>query len=107
MSTILNVTIPFFAVIGCGYLSGRLGILGHASRAGLNGFVFYFALPALVFSIMSNARFDAGFEWRFLAARAGTMITLGENVKDAAKSSQETNAETGREQAPAPISAFL
>jgi len=76
MSTILNVTIPFFAVIGCGYLSGRLGILGHASRAGLNGFVFYFALPALVFSIMSNARFDAGFEWRFLAAWALVSLAL-------------------------------
>ena len=76
MLTILNVTIPFFAVIGCGYLSERLGILGQASRTGLNRFVFYFALPALLFSIMSNARFDAGFEWQFLAAWSLVSIVL-------------------------------
>lgn len=76
MLTILNVTIPFFAVIGCGYFSEKLGILGHASRTGLNGFVFYFALPVLLFSIMSNARFDDGFEWRFLAAWSLVSIVL-------------------------------
>lgn len=76
MLTILNVTIPFFAVIGCGYLSERLGLLGAASRAGLNGFVFYFALPALLFSVMSDARFDEEFEWGFPAAWAAVSLLL-------------------------------
>lgn len=68
MLTILNVTIPFFAVIGCGYLAGMLGILSQPGRAGLNGFVFYFALPVLLFSVMAEARFDQGFEWKLLLA---------------------------------------
>ena len=70
MLTILNVTIPFFAVIGCGFLSGRLGILGPAGRAGLNGFVFYFSLPVLLFSIMANSDFGEEFEWAFPLAWA-------------------------------------
>ncbi|MFV1968752.1 MAG: transposase [Pirellulaceae bacterium] len=45
-------------------------------------------------------------QW-FLEARAGPIVTLGEKVKDRAKLPQGKNAETGREQAPWPISAHL
>lgn len=76
MLTILNATIPFFAVISCGYLGGMLGILGPAGRAGLNSFVFHFALPVLLFSVMSAARFDTGFEWRLILAWCLVSITL-------------------------------
>ena len=56
---------------------------------------------------------------RFVEARAGAIVTLGEKVRDtaslqatrkdkfSAELPQETNAETGREQARAPISAYL
>jgi malonate transporter len=74
--TILTITIPFFAVIGCGYFAGKFGILDRSSRAGLNGFVFYFALPVLLFSVMSGAKFEEGFEWKFPAAYALVSIVL-------------------------------
>lgn len=76
MNTILNVTIPFFAVIGCGYLAAVLGILGHAARAGLNGFIFYFALPVLLFSVISGSDFDQGFPWRFVTAWCLVSVVL-------------------------------
>ncbi len=65
---ILTVTIPFFAVIGCGYLADRMGVLGEHSRVGLNNFVFYFALPVLLFSLMARSDLGASFDWRFVGA---------------------------------------
>lgn len=76
MITILNVTIPFFAVIGCGYLASMLGILGQASRVGLNAFVFYFAVPVLLFRVMSGAKLDDGFEWTFIVAYMLVSVVL-------------------------------
>ena len=49
MLAILIGTLPFFAVIGSGYAAGRLKLLSEAAAAGLNVFVFYFALPCLIF----------------------------------------------------------
>ena len=68
MSTILTVTIPFFAVIACGYAAGRFKILSDAARIGVNSFVFYFALPVLLFALMARADLAARFDWAFVAA---------------------------------------
>ena len=49
MQAILAVTIPFFALVLCGYLAGRSRVLPEATIPGLNLFVLYFALPCLLF----------------------------------------------------------
>jgi predicted permease len=49
MQAILAVTIPFFALVLCGYLAGRSGILPENTITGLNLFVLYFALPCMLF----------------------------------------------------------
>lgn len=49
MGNILNVTLPFFALIGCGYAAARLRVFPDSGINGLNTFVWYFALPALIF----------------------------------------------------------
>lgn len=54
MSEILAVTIPFFALVLCGYLAARYRLLPESAIPGLNGFVLYFALPCMLF------RFGAG-----------------------------------------------
>ncbi len=54
MQAILGVTIPFFALVLCGYLAARRHVLPESAIPGLNGFVLYFALPCLLF------RFGAG-----------------------------------------------
>jgi predicted permease len=54
MQAILAVTIPFFALVLCGYLAARRQVLPESAIPGLNGFVLYFALPCLLF------RFGAG-----------------------------------------------
>ena len=49
MQAILAVTIPFFALVLCGYLAGRSKLLPEAVIPGLNIFVLYFALPCMLF----------------------------------------------------------
>ncbi len=54
MDSIISITLPFFALIACGYLAGRLGLLGDEGIKGLNAFVLYFALPCLIFSSLAS-----------------------------------------------------
>ncbi len=67
MTTIL-ITIPFFAVIACGYVATRYKIINSAGRAGLNQFVYYFALPVLIFSLMAQADLQGEFQWTYVTA---------------------------------------
>ena len=53
MGTIFNVTLPFFALIGCGYLAVKLKVFPDSGIAGLNAFVWYFALPCLIFRALA------------------------------------------------------
>ncbi|MDO5499724.1 MAG: AEC family transporter [Propionibacteriaceae bacterium] len=48
---ILSVTFPFFALIAIGYLAARLRVLPIAAVPGLNTFVLYFALTAMLFQL--------------------------------------------------------
>jgi predicted permease len=47
--TTLLTTVPFFALVLCGYVATRAGWLPAVSIPGLNTFVLYFALPCLLF----------------------------------------------------------
>lgn len=54
MLQILLITFPFFALVLCGYVAARRGLLPQAAIPGLNTFVLYFALPCMLY------RFGAG-----------------------------------------------
>jgi predicted permease len=59
MQAILSVTVPFFALVLCGYLAARQHILPESAVPGLNAFVLYFALPCMLFRFGQNtALFD-------------------------------------------------
>ena len=49
MLEVLRVTFPFFALVLCGYLAARKGLLPLEAIPGLNGFVLFFALPCMLF----------------------------------------------------------
>lgn len=94
MQSILSVTVPFFALVLCGWLAARARVLPEAAIPGLNAYVLYFALPCMLF------RFGAGSPVAQvldpvalgLYAACGLLVvaltialTLGrENIKDAA-----------------------
>ena len=48
MLSVLLVTSPFFALVLCGFVATRRGILPLSAIAGLNSFVLYFALPCML-----------------------------------------------------------
>lgn len=54
MLAIASVTSPFFALIGIGYVAGRTRALPAGSVPGLNAFVLYFALTALLFRVSAD-----------------------------------------------------
>lgn len=55
MQVILDTVLPFFALILCGFAAVRLRILDEASIAGVNTFVFWFALPVFPFDLMATS----------------------------------------------------
>lgn len=68
MLAIFLKTLPFFALIGVGYLAGRTRFFSEEATAYLTRFVFYFALSAMLFGFAANLDVPAIFSWPFVAA---------------------------------------
>lgn len=47
--SVLLITFPFFALVLCGYLAARGGVLPQSAIGGLNAFVLFFALPCMLY----------------------------------------------------------
>jgi predicted permease len=72
MDEIFFRTLPFFAVVGVGYLAARARFISAEATAGLTRFVFYFALSAMLFrfaaSLSVGEIFDLPFVLAYLSA---------------------------------------
>lgn len=68
MLAIFLETLPFFAVVGLGFLAGRTGFFTADATANLTKFVFYFALSAMIFGFAANLSLASTFSWAFVAA---------------------------------------
>jgi hypothetical protein len=55
LSAVFAVAFPVFAVIGAGFLAGRMRLATADDSAALNRFVFRFGFPAALFGLMSGA----------------------------------------------------
>mgnify|MGYP001070472250 CR=1 FL=1 len=76
MHAVFNLALPLFALIFTGYGAGRWGRLGATAIGGLTHFVFYFALPALLITKISEAPLQALFDPRLLLSYYGAGLTL-------------------------------
>lgn len=76
MQAILAVTIPFFALVLCGYLAARRGVLPEAAVPGLNAFVLFFALPCLLFRFGSSMPFAQLIDPALIAVYAASALLL-------------------------------
>ncbi len=74
MEAIVNVVLPVFAIMASGYGAGRVRLLGDAASEALNGFVFWFALPAMLFYSMARVPVADVFHLHFLAAFGGAFL---------------------------------
>jgi predicted permease len=57
MQAILAVTIPFFALVLCGYLAAQRRVLPEQAIPGLNIYVLFFALPCMLFRFGASMSF--------------------------------------------------
>lgn len=74
MEPVLNVGLPVFGVILLGYLAGRLGVLGPEATEAINAFVYYFALPPLLFHALAKVPLAEAFNGPYLAAYSGGVL---------------------------------
>ena len=76
MEPILNVVLPVFAIIAAGYACGYFRLLGDDSTEALNRFVYWVALPVLLFHAMAGVDVGRLLNWPFIAAYAGGLIGI-------------------------------
>lgn len=72
MDALLNVAFPVFAIVLAGYGGARFGLLGEAAAAALNRFVYYFALPSLLFVFTARAPVATVLNWPFIFTIIGS-----------------------------------
>lgn len=70
MFATIAITLPFFAVVGLGFLAAARGLLDDKAVGSLNVFVFYFAMPALIIGTLGAQDFSAILDLSFLTAWA-------------------------------------
>ncbi|WP_164669922.1 AEC family transporter [Virgibacillus doumboii] len=75
MLVLFQVVIPIFAIILCGFLAGRFSLLSFSSTTALNNFVYYFALPALLFFSLSTAPVDKILNLDFVLANLSIIFS--------------------------------
>lgn len=75
MIVLFQVVIPVFAIILCGFLAGRLSLLSVQGTSSLNYFVYYFALPALLFFSVSTAPVEQILNPTFILANLSIIFS--------------------------------
>ena len=71
MQALLDVIVPVFVVIGCGYISVWRGFFSSRDIDGLMKFAQNFAIPCLLFKAMSEIDLQSNFQINLLAAFYG------------------------------------
>jgi malonate transporter and related proteins len=73
---ILSVTLPFFALILLGYVAASRRWVPTEAVPAFNGFLLYFAVPAMLFRFAANTPFDQLVDVAFLGAWGITGVTV-------------------------------
>ncbi len=76
MGAFLDVALPAFLLVFAGAAAARAGWIDEAGGKGLNGFVYYLAIPAALFRAASEGALLQGFDWRLVAAYFGPTLVL-------------------------------
>ena len=67
--------LPVFGLVLCGWVAGRMRLVGAESSDALNQFVYYFALPAMLFAAVARGSLEQILNLPFLAGVV--LATLG------------------------------
>ena len=73
---VVNLILPVFAVVVTGYVFARLAILPESVGGVLIQFVYYVAIPALLFVVIAQEKIDSLLNWPFIAAYGGVVAAV-------------------------------
>lgn len=76
MLAIFLKTLPFFAVIGLGFMAGRMRFMSAEATATLTRFVFYFPLSAMLFGFAARLSLAEIFDLRFVLAYLAASLAV-------------------------------
>lgn len=76
MAAILGIALPFFAIIFAGYVVMHWRLMDRGVVAGLNAFVFYVSLPALLVGQLAQAPVERLLDWRFVLVFYGASVLV-------------------------------
>ena len=76
MLTVLEVTIPVFALVFCGFAGARFKMLPDRAVEGINAFVFWFALPAMLFRVIGLQSISELIEPHFILGWACASLSV-------------------------------
>ncbi|MDF1719302.1 MAG: AEC family transporter [Minwuia sp.] len=77
MEPIINIVLPVFAIVAAGYLCGARGLLGEDSSVALNRFVYWVALPAMLFRAMATVDLERVYNPDFILGFLGAVLLIG------------------------------
>lgn len=93
LAPVFGAVLPVFALVGCGYLAGRLRFVSQASSEALNQFVYYFALPAMLFIAVYRGSLDEILSgWFLLGVILATLGTAAVGFSVSARFQRGGNA---------------
>lgn len=75
MQVVFDVALPVFAIVIAGYWGGRT-VLGQEASSALSAFVYWFALPAVLFLSMARQPLADIFNLSFIGAFLGSMLMV-------------------------------
>jgi predicted permease len=78
LSDILGIILPVFALVLLGYVGGRARWMSEAGVKGLSSFVFYLAIPALLFRTLARGEIPEALDFDIVFAYfAGAFLVMG------------------------------
>ncbi|MDR6292106.1 hypothetical protein E9232_004644 [Inquilinus ginsengisoli] len=76
MQAVIDVALPVFGIIFLGFFVGRIRLLGRSQSAALNAFVYWIALPALLFLAMARTPVQHILNLNFIGAFLGGVLAV-------------------------------
>jgi predicted permease len=76
MQVVINVALPVFAIMLSGFLAGRLHLLDDAASYAINQYVYWFALPAVLFISLARTPLADVLNVSFLCVFIGSTLLV-------------------------------
>lgn len=74
--SMLDVSLPVFAIILIGYICGRFRLLGEGAATAVNGYTYYAAMPALFLGAITSSGFALADHLDYISVIVGAQLAI-------------------------------